>query len=82
MFSSAYHPQTDGKAERAHRTIEQAIRCILTEHNLPPDDWCKVMGTLELGLNSANAESTGTSPTLGAFGELPCLPVDVIMGAR
>ena len=31
VFSSAYHPQTDGKAERAHRTIEQAIRCMLAE---------------------------------------------------
>ena len=29
VFSSACHPQTDGKAERAHRTIEQAIRCML-----------------------------------------------------
>ena len=58
VLSSAYHPQTHGKAERAHRTIEQAIRCTLAEHSLPPDYWCKVVGTLELGLNSANAEST------------------------
>ena len=81
VFPSAYHPQTDGKAERAHRTIEQAIRCMLAEHSLPPDDWCKVVGTLELGLNSANAEITGKRPALGAFGELPRLPVDVLVGA-
>ena len=80
MFSSAYHPQTEGKVDRAHRTIEQAIRCILAEHSFPPDDWCKVVGTLELGLNSANAESTGKPPALGAFGELPRLPVDVLVG--
>ena len=81
MFSSAHHPQTDGKAERAHHAIEQAIRCRLAEHSLPPEDWCKVVGTLELGLNSANAESTGIPPAVGAFGELPHLPVDVLVGA-
>ena len=81
-FSSAYHPQTDGKAEIAHHTIEQAIRCMLDELSLPPDDWCKVVGTLELGLNSANAESTGKPPALGTFGELLYLPVDVLVGAR
>ena len=81
VFSFAYHPQTGGKAERAHRTIEQSIRCMLAEHSLPPENWCKVEGTLELGLNSANAESTGKLPTSGAFGELPCLPIDILVGA-
>ena len=74
-------PQTDGKAEKAHRTTKQAISCMLAKHNLPPDDWCKVVRTLELGLNSANAESAGTPPALGAFGELPRLPVDILVGA-
>ena len=82
MFSSRYHPRTDGKEERAHRTIEQAIRCMLAEHSLPPDDWCKVVGTLELGLNYANTESTGKPPALGAFRELPRLHIDVLVGDR
>ena len=81
MISSAYHSQIDLKAERAHHTIEQAIRCMLAEHSLPPDDSCKVVETLELGLNFANAESTGKPPALGAFRGLPRLPVDVIVGA-
>ena len=81
VFSSACHLQTDRKVERAHRTVEQAIRCMSVEHSLPPDDWCKVVGILELGLNAANAESTGKPPALGAFGELPRLPVDVLVGA-
>ena len=54
---------------------------MLSEHSLPPDEWCKMLGTLELGLNSAAAESTGIPPALGAFGELPRLPVDVVTGA-
>ena len=67
VLSSAYHPQTDGKAERAHCTIEQAIRCILAKHSLPPDDWCKVVGTLELGLNSANAEKYWQATNFGGL---------------
>ena len=81
MFSSAYHPQADGKAERVHCTIEQAIRCMLAVHSPPPDDWCKVVGTLEIELNFANAENTGTPPALGTFGELLRLPDDVLVGA-
>ena len=53
---------------------------MLAEYSLPPDDWCKVVGTLELGLNFDNSESTGKPLALGAFGELPHLPVDVLVG--
>ena len=82
VFSSAYHPQTDGKAERAHRTIEQAIVCMLAERRLPPEAWCEVVGALELGLNAAVSNSTGKPPALVALGEIPCLPVDVIVGTE
>ena len=40
-----------------------------------------MIGALELGLNTAVAEITVKPPALGAFGELPRLPVDVIVGA-
>ena len=40
-----------------------------------------MIGALELGLNTAVAESTGKPRALGAFGELPRLPVDVVVGA-
>ena len=35
-----------------------------------------------MGLNSANAESTGKPPALRAFGQLSRLPVDILVGAR
>ena len=40
-----------------------------------------MIGALELGLNTAVAESTGKPPALVAFGKLPRLPVDVVVGA-
>ena len=40
-----------------------------------------MIGALELGLNTVIAESTGKPPALGAFGELPRLPVDMVVGA-
>ena len=54
---------------------------MLAERSLPPEAWCRVIGALELGLNTAVAESTGKLPAFGAFGELPRLPVDVFVGA-
>ena len=52
---------------------------MLAERSLPPEAWCGVIGALELGLNTAVAESTGKPAALGAFGELPRLPVDVVV---
>ena len=40
-----------------------------------------MIGALELGLNTAVAESSSKAPAFGAFGELPRLPVDVVVGA-
>ena len=67
VLSSAYHPQTDGKVECAHRTIKQTIRCMLAKRSLPPEAWCRVIGALELGLNTAIAESTGKPPSPGGI---------------
>ena len=80
VFSSAYQPQTVGMAERAHHTIEQAIRCMLAERSLPPEAWCEVFGALEFGLNIAVSDSTGKPPALVALREMPRLPVDLIVG--
>ena len=54
---------------------------MLAERSLPPEAWCGVIRALELGLNTAVTESTGKPPALGACGELPRLPVDIVVGA-
>ena len=39
-------------------------------------------GSLELGLNTAVSDSTGKLPALVALGEMPHLPVDLIVGIQ
>ena len=53
---------------------------MLAERSLPPESWCEVVGALELGLNTAASDSTGKPPALVALGEMPRLPVDLIVG--
>ena len=62
MFSSAYHPQTEGRTERMHCTIEYAICCLLFERNLSEDMWCELLGFIEFTINCAVAEGTGQVP--------------------
>ena len=53
---------------------------MLAERSLPPEAWCEVVGALELGLNTAVSDSTGKPPALVPLGEMPRLPVDLIVG--
>ena len=55
---------------------------MLAERSLPPEAWCEVVGALELGLNTAVSDSTGMPPSLVALGEMPRLPVDLIVGTE
>ena len=66
----------------AHRIIEQAIRCMLAEHSLPSEACCEVVGALELGLNTAVSDSTGKPSALVTLGEMPRLPVDLLVGTE
>ena len=53
---------------------------MLAEHSLPPEAWCEMVGPLELGLNTAVSDSTEKPPALVTLGEMPRLPVDLIVG--
>ena len=55
---------------------------MLAERSLPPEAWCEVVGALELGLNTAVSDSTGEPAALVALGEMPRLPMDLIVGTE
>ena len=49
VFSSTYHPQTDGQTERYNRTIEQIVRALAYKGK----NWVQALTLVELAMNSA-----------------------------
>ena len=68
LYSTAYHPQTDGQSERTNATVEIALRYYLA--TLPNmNQWPKVLPRLSHALaNSTNFSSTGKTPTEVLYG--------------
>uniref|UniRef100_A0A8C5QPC4 Polyprotein n=1 Tax=Leptobrachium leishanense TaxID=445787 RepID=A0A8C5QPC4_9ANUR len=71
-FSSAYHPQTNGAAERANQNVEKYLRCFISERQ---DNWSDLLPWAEYALNSAVSEASGHSPFFTVYGfDPPVLP--------
>jgi transposase InsO family protein len=58
-FTTAYHPQGNGKVERKNKEVEQYLRlfCHKTQ-----DDWVDHLSAAEFALNSQVSSATGYSP--------------------
>ncbi|MBW0538827.1 hypothetical protein O181_078542 [Austropuccinia psidii MF-1] len=83
-FSTAYHPQTDGLAERMIQTLEDMIRrfCAYGLEFKDSDgfthDWCTLIPELELAYKTSIHASTGKTPAMLEKGWNPKLPVDTL----
>ncbi|MBW0518666.1 hypothetical protein O181_058381 [Austropuccinia psidii MF-1] len=79
-FSTAYHPQTDGLAERMIQTLEYMIRrfCAYGLEFKYSDgftnDWCTLIPALELAYKTSVHSSTGQTPAMLEKGWNPILP--------
>ena len=71
-MSTALHPQTDGVAERNHRSIETMLRHYI---NMDHTDWDEKLHILEFAYNNAKHEATGHSPFELNFGFHPTVPL-------
>ncbi|PHJ18646.1 transposon related, partial [Cystoisospora suis] len=58
-MSTAYHPQTDGQAERTNQTIEQVLRCLILGDDTK---WADLLPLLEFAYNSTVHSSTKATP--------------------
>ena len=59
LYTSAYHPQTNGQVERWNRTIASMLRNYVKEHQ---DDWDVYVGPLTYAYNSQVHRTTRTKP--------------------
>ncbi|MBW0529705.1 hypothetical protein O181_069420 [Austropuccinia psidii MF-1] len=83
-FLTAYHPQTDGLAERMIQTLEDIIRrfCAYGLEFKDSDgfthDWCTLIPALELAYKISFHSSTGKTPAILEKGWNPRLPYDTL----
>ncbi|MBW0499131.1 hypothetical protein O181_038846 [Austropuccinia psidii MF-1] len=83
-FSTAYHPQTDGLAERMIQTLEDMIRRFCTYGLELKDsdgfthDWCTLIPDLELAYKTSIHSSSGKTPAILEKGWNPRLPYDTL----
>ncbi|MBW0584641.1 hypothetical protein O181_124356 [Austropuccinia psidii MF-1] len=81
-FSTAYHPQTDGLAERMIQTMEDILRRLCaygmedTDHEGYTHDWVTLLPAVQLAYNTSQHSTTGKAPALIEKGWNPLLPVD------
>uniref|UniRef100_A0A803JGD3 Integrase catalytic domain-containing protein n=1 Tax=Xenopus tropicalis TaxID=8364 RepID=A0A803JGD3_XENTR len=58
-FSTAYHPQTNGQTERVNQSLEQFLRCYVSDNQ---SSWAELLPWAEFAYNNATHSSTGQSP--------------------
>ncbi|MBW0592611.1 hypothetical protein O181_132326, partial [Austropuccinia psidii MF-1] len=81
-LSTAYHPQTDGLAEKMIQTLEDMVRrlCAYCLESKDCDafthDWCTLFPALELAYKTSIHASTNQTPAILEKGCNPKLPHD------
>ncbi|MBW0569612.1 hypothetical protein O181_109327 [Austropuccinia psidii MF-1] len=86
-FSTAYHPQTDGLAERMIQTLEDMLRKVcaygleFTDCDGFTHDWCTLLPALGLAYKTSIHASTNQTPATLEKGWNPKLPQDSLRKA-
>jgi hypothetical protein len=76
LFSTAYHPQTDGQSERVNQCLEMSLRCAVNDH---PQKWKGWLALAVYWYNTSYHSSLGCTPFIVMYGydapavAIPCL---------
>jgi len=69
LFSTAYHPQTDGQSEVTNKYLQTVLRFFVNELQ---DDWSEFLGEAESIINNSNTTATRMSPNEILYGFKLC----------
>jgi len=75
-IAAAYHPQTDGQAERHNRTIQEMLRAYVEPATRT--DWYTHLVALEFAYNNSVHRATGYSPFYMLYGQNPNTPASLL----
>ncbi|KAK8918413.1 hypothetical protein KSP39_PZI022006 [Platanthera zijinensis] len=75
LFSSAYHPQTDGQTEVVNRSLGGLLRCLVGEHK---GTWDLILPHAQLAYHNSRNRSTQLSPNEIVHGYKAPVPLDLI----
>ncbi|MCO5598177.1 hypothetical protein L7F22_052269 [Adiantum nelumboides] len=76
LFSSAYHPQTDGQTERVNQILEEILRHYIQNHLA---SWEEYLPLVEFVYNIAPHSVTGMTPFQAAYGHTPLVPTNFVL---
>lgn len=74
LFSTAFHPQTDGQTERMNQSLECYLRCYV---NYQQSDWAELLPSAEYAMNSAINANTKETPFNLVYRYSPTLRVNL-----
>jgi len=76
-MSSAYHPQSDGQAEKANATLEMFLKACISQLK-SPEQWSQLLPLAEFTYNVAQHKAIGMSPFEADIRYIPRLPLDLL----
>jgi len=76
-MSTAYHPQSDGQAEKANSTLETFLKAYIAQLE-DPVNWDQLLLLAEFTYNAAKHKAIGMSPFEADIGYIPRLPLNLL----
>ncbi|OGM40970.1 hypothetical protein ABOM_010505 [Aspergillus bombycis] len=61
IYTTAWHPQSDGQSERTIQTVEIILRHYFTKEPVETENWEEILGPIQASLNSTIKPATGSS---------------------
>jgi len=76
-MSTAYHPQSDGQAEKANAMLETFLKAYIAQLE-SPKQWSRLLPLAEFTYNAAKHKAISLSPFEVDIGYIPRLPLDLL----